>query len=149
MKLEDVAAGSILEALPKEAREMMVREIGSMTEVCSLGDRGEPQERDVLCTRPGPWGNAYTVHRHGYKALDLYRHDLRRRVTRAQRERFARGRTAAEADNLLIAMHRLAGKRLLCACPADSLACHVWILAEEVERLTGVPVKPDPGRERA
>lgn len=114
-----------------------------MTEVCSLRDRGEPQERDVLCTRPGPWGNAYTVHRWGLLALDKYRGDVRGLIERAQRQ--------PEHAGLSLWLRRLkalAGKRLLCACPAESLACHAWILAEEVERLTGVSVKPTPGRER-
>lgn len=108
--------------------------MSEMTEVCSLRDRGEPEDRDVMCTRPGPYGNPYTVERHGWRALDLYRKLLLEgvRIHASFRQR----------------IEDLAGKRLLCACPTDSLACHVWILAEEVERLTGVPVKPAPGRER-
>lgn len=125
------------------------------TEVCSLRDRGEPQDRDVLCTRPGPWGNPFTLEQWGYNALDLYwlnlviglgrrpalktwRYDLNRREVSLWFRPFS-----GLADGL----RSLAGKRLLCTCPSD-LACHLWILADVVRELTGVPVRPVPGRER-
>ena len=106
------------------------------TRVASLRDRGELQPDDVLITRPGPWGNPFTLSKHGWSAVDHYRSALRRSLKERPRSDFAE------------ATRGLAGRRLLCACPPDTLACHGWILAEEVERLTGVPVEPAPGRER-
>lgn len=100
-------------------------------EVCSLRDRGEPQGRDVVVTRPGPWGNLWPVREFGFRCLDLYRHDLRRK------------RSIPSFRNRLAG---LAGKRLLCACPAEAMACHAWVLADEVNRLTGCGVMPAPDR---
>ena len=102
--------------------------------VCSLRDRGEPMPDDVVCTRPGLWGNPFTAKRYGWRALDLYRDVLVRSF-----ETDLGGAAAIKA---------LPGKRLLCACPSDALACHAWILAAEVSRLTGCGVIPAPGRER-
>ena len=113
------------------------------TEVCSLRDRGEPEERDVLCTRPGPWGNPFTLERYGWRCLDLYHCSLRSTVAVAERHP-----NRLQSGRFLDALRALAGKRLLCACPADSLAWHAWMLADVVRELTGVSVKPAPGRER-
>lgn len=114
-------------------------------EVCSLRDRGEPQERDVPVTRPGKWGNPFTLERHGWGALNLYRDDLRIKIKAALLVSDAP--YAIRARMFLRELRDLAGKRLLCACPSDALACHAWILAEEVARLTGAVVVPTPGRE--
>lgn len=111
--------------------------------VCSLRDRGEPQARDVVVTRPGPWGNPFTVRDRdprtgrpiGFRALDLYRAMLRDRLL---------AHPAMRARAIA-----LAGARLLCACPADSLGCHAWVLAQEVDRLTGCGVEPAPERRRS
>jgi hypothetical protein len=73
------------------------------------------------------------VQRYGWRALDLYREWLRRSIERTG---------PWFTDHLF----GLAGKRLLCACPPDAVACHAWILAEEVDRLTGCGVEPAPGR---
>lgn len=122
-----------------------------MTDVCSLRDRGEREARDVFCTRPGPWGNPYTVERYGWRALDLYRADLHQKVKRAADtvRRFGDANQLGRlAKEWLAGLAKLAGARLLCACPSEGVACHVWLLAEVVEMVTGVPVRPAPGRER-
>lgn len=122
-----------------------------MTEVCSLRDMGDPEDRDVRCTRPGKWSNRFSVARYGMargksyigkSALDRYREDLASKVAGALADpRQGRGAWLQE-------LKALAGARLLCACTAEAIrqgACHIVPLAQMVQQLTGVPVKyPEP-----
>ena len=121
-------------------------------EVCSLRDfklADADAERDVRITRPGRWGNPFSVERHGMRrgaaggnALDKYRARLAETIARANRLEGDH-----EAQRFVAALRCLAGKRLWCACAAEAIrqgACHGVPLAKAVEELTGVAVELAP-----
>lgn len=109
-------------------------------------------ERDVRITRPGPWGNQFSIARHGMlrsggkNALDLYREWLDARIAKANRLEREPGLQRWIAD-----LRALAGKRLLCACAPEAIrqgACHGVPLAMAIERLTEVGYELAPGTEK-
>jgi hypothetical protein len=127
------------------------------TEVRSLRDfklADADAERDVRITRPGPWGNPFSVERHGMRrgasgsnALDKYRRWLADIIARANRLDGDH-----EGQRFVAALRGLAGKRLWCACTAEAIrhgACHGVVLAKAVEELTDVPVELAPGGEES
>jgi len=128
-----------------------------ITEVLSLrafSIQDADPERDVLITRPGPWGNRFSVARHGMRrgasggnALARYREWLADAISRANR--FEGG---LNAQRFVAALRGLAGKRLWCACSPEAIrqgACHGVVLAKAVEELTDVPVELAPGGEES
>lgn len=120
-----------------------------ITTVASLrGLRYDDREdRDVCITRPGPWGNQFSVDRCGPGALDMYREWLAERIAKANRLEKEKGLQRWLAD-----FRALAGRRLLCACSEEAIrqgACHGAAIAIELQKLTGIdyelaPAKEDP-----
>lgn len=108
-------------------------------------------EQDVRITRGTPWGNQFSVARHGMlrsgrkNALDRYREWLDERIAKANRFEREPGLQRWIAD-----LKALAGKNLWCACTPEAIrqgACHGAPMAQAIERLTEVGYELSPGTE--